>query len=367
VVGSAIADRLLTNPANRLTLLVRADSEEHLEARLSDLFRFWKRDASALRHRVVGVRGDTSLPHFGLTAHAFDELARACTHVVHCAALVRMNLPLQTAQRASIGATENVVQLAERAREHGTLRKVEYLSTVGVGGRRSQPLPERLIDEPRAFHNTYEQAKAEAETLLAGAMAAGLPVTLYRPSMVVGDSRTGRVPSFQIFYHLVEFLTGTRTLGLFPAFGRARLDLVPVDFVATAVAWSSEQASTTGRILHLCSGPQGSIPVRELQDVVRRSYLSAGRRRLPPVIALPSELFRAAMQVVAAFSSAKLKRAIATLPIFLDYLADEQSFENRETSRLLQQHGIALPPVESYLDRVLDYYFAARQENPVRR
>ena len=120
-------------------------------------------------------------------------------------------------------------------------------------------LPERWITESREYHNTYEQAKAEAEVLVARGVAEGLPITVHRPSMVVGDSRTGDVMRFQIFYHLVEFLSGRRTFGFFPAFGATRLDIVPVDYVANAVVWSSGRQDTVGRILHLCAGPEESL------------------------------------------------------------------------------------------------------------
>jgi thioester reductase-like protein len=366
VVGSAIANQLLEKPANRITLLIRAESDAHLASRLSELFRFWEREPGATRERLTALRGDTSLPQFGLPPDVFEQLCQQCTHIIHCAALVRMNLPLEDARRSSVGAAENVVRLAECARAHGVLQKVEFLSTVGVGGRRSGRLPERILHETRTFHNTYEHAKAEAETYVAERIAEGLPVTLHRPSMVVGDSVTGRVMRFQIFYHLVEFLTGTRTLGMFPRFGHTRLDLVPVDYVAAAVVWSSGQAATAGRVLHLCSGPEGSIPIGELQAAVRAACRAAGRT-LPPVIALPIAAFRGAVRVIGTLSPPGLTRAIATLPIFLDYLAEDQSFENQATRRLLGDHGIVLPPVESYLRNVLAYYFTVGQEDPVRR
>ena len=366
VVGSAIADELLSQPGNRITLLIRAESDRHLDARLDELCRFWKRDPAAVRDRVTALRGDTSLPRFGLTDADFEQATRQCTHIVHCAALVRMNLPLADARRSALGAAENVVCLAQRAREHGVLQKVEFLSTVGVWGRHPGRLPEHIITEPRTFHNSYEQAKAEAEAYLQPRIVDGLPVTIHRPSMVVGDSRTGRVMRFQIFYHLVEFLTGRRTFGAFPRFGRTRLDVVPVDFVAAAVVWSSGQAATIGRVLHLCSGPEGSIAIGHLRRTVRETAIAHGAR-LPPAIGLPIAAFRSIASVIGAVSPEKIRRAIATLPVFLDYLAEDQSFANDNTLAVLREGGIELPPIANYLSSVLAYYFALAQEDPFRR
>src|SRR6476646_2311481 len=232
VVGSAIADELLSRPDNRLTLLIRARSDTELDSRFDALIRFWQRDPLATRERVTTLRGDTVLPKFGLAEDVFERASARCTHIVHCAGLVRMNLALDEARESALRAAENVVQLVEACDRRRTRAKAEFLSTVGVGGRLPGRLPERFITQARQFHNTYEQSKAEAEDFVHERIARGLPATIHRPSMVVGDSRSGRTISFQIFYHLVEFLTGKRTYGVFPSFGRTCLDIVPVDYVA---------------------------------------------------------------------------------------------------------------------------------------
>src|SRR5206468_3341904 len=185
------------------------------QQRRRPLAQFWKLPDGEVAARVEMVRGDTSLPHFGLDSARFERIAAECSRIIHCAAMVRMNLPLAEARRAAVRAAENVVELARSAARAGILEKVEFLSTVGVGGTLPGTLPERWITESRAYHNTYEQAKAEAEVLVAQGVAEGLPITVHRPSMVVGDSRTGDVLRFQIFYHLVEFLSGRRTFGFF--------------------------------------------------------------------------------------------------------------------------------------------------------
>lgn len=76
---------------------------------------------------------------------------------------------------------------------------MEAVSTVGVGGRYYGALPEQWLNTPRNFHNTYEQSKAEAEIILKTEVDQGMPITVHRPSMIVGDSQTGRILNFQIF------------------------------------------------------------------------------------------------------------------------------------------------------------------------
>src|SRR6185369_2418579 len=278
VVGNEIAARLLAQGDCHVRLLVRADTDAKAAQRVRDLAAYWQMDGAAIEKRLHVLRGDATLPRFGFAEADYEMMSRMTTHVVHCAALVRMNLPLPEARQSAVGAARNVLALADAARAAGALEKVEFVSTVGVGGRRDDALEERWITEPRSFHNSYEQAKAEAEELVALACERGLPLTVHRPSMVVGDSTTGRIIRFQIFYHIVEFLSGRRTRGLFPSFGDARLDLIPVDVVAGTVCWSSRTAQTTGRILHLCSGPRDAITLVELRDRIRAKLRALGAK-----------------------------------------------------------------------------------------
>jgi nucleoside-diphosphate-sugar epimerase len=270
-----------------------------------------------------------------------------------------MNLPLEEARRSAVTGAHNLIALARACEHKNVLQKVEFVSTVGVGGRLPGLLPERWIHEPRGFHNTYEQSKAEAEEIVAGHIEAGLPATVHRPSMVVGDSRTGKIMHFQIFYHLAEFLSGRRTCGLFPSLGQAKLDLVPVDYVARAIVWSSKHADTVGKVFHLCAGPRGALPLHVLRDRIRSRFASAGVRT-PRTCTVPGGLFRTLIRVVGAMTTEGNRRALRTLPIFLDYLAEEQLFENADSIRVLATAGIELRPIDEVIDCVLGYYLAHR-------
>jgi nucleoside-diphosphate-sugar epimerase len=363
IVGSAIAQRLLEQPDTRIKLLIRAASQTELDARLDTLCVYWGLDVVSRRTRVEAIRGDTTLPWFGIAQERYAALSTECTHIVHCAAMVRMNLPIEEARASAVGAADNILILARASRSAGILEKVEFLSTVGVGGRLPGHLPERWITEERSFHNTYEQAKAEAETVAAAAVGEGLPITVHRLSMVIGHGSTGRIISFQIFYHLAEFLSGTRTFGLFPNPGQTKLDVVPVDYVADAVVWSSRQAGTLGPVLHLCAGPERALPLFSLRERIRRKFRAAGIA-VPPPVTIPVGIFRAAVPILRVIMPPKIRRALNALPIFLDYLDEDQSFGNRASSELLEKAGIYYPTTTDYVDRALDYYLAHRTPEP---
>lgn len=360
VVGSAVMARLLAEPQARVLALVRARSAREAAVRLDGtLAALGVSERSSDDSRVRALMGDAEQPEFGLAAADLSALAASCSHIIHCAGAVRMNLPLAAARRAAVDAARNILNLAQGVADAGRLAKVEVVSTVGVGGRDHRLLREEWVGAEHRFHNSYEQAKAEAEQLVRQAIEAGLPVTLHRPSMVVGDSRTGHALHFQIFYFLIEFLSGRRTHGFLPNLGSARLDIVPVDFVAEAIVRSSQTGATAGEILHLCAGAKEALPLRRLQAVVREHLLRQGLPAPKPRY-IPPRMFRWAAQALRFIVDAKTGAALATLPVFLDYLNTDQAFENARSMARFKELGIAAPQTEIYLPRVLDYYIAQR-------
>ncbi len=365
VVGSAIVPRLAALPDTTVSVLMRPKRGSELSARFADLLAFWdahypeaRAASGGFATRVHPVAGEITEPALGLSAADRAALAADCTHIVHCAASVRMNLPLAEARQTALFPVASVIELGKQCRQ---LQKVEFVSTVGVGGRWHGPLPERWITEPREFHNTYEASKAEAEDLVRREVDAGFPATIHRPSMVVGDSRSGAVIHFQIFYFICEFLSGMRTFGLYPRLGDATLDIVPNDYVAMAIVAASREPSTAGTIFHLCSGPSRAVRLIELRERVREIFRHGGLMGWTPKLDFSRDGFMAIMRGVARFLPERERRAVATLPIYLDYLSAIQQFGNDDSVRRLQALGVPTPDNAVVLSRVLDWYVQAKR------
>lgn len=360
VVGSAIVPRLAVLPDTTVQVLMRPKKGSDLQARFAEMLAFWnthypeERAASGgFASRVRPVAGEITEPGLGLAAGDRQALAGECTNIIHCAASVRMNLPLDEARQTALFPVASVIELARACR---ALRKVEFVSTVGVGGRWRGPLPERWITEPREFHNTYEASKAEAEDLVRRAIVDGCPATVHRPSMVVGDSRTGAVVHFQIFYFICEFLSGMRTYGLYPRLNEATLDIVANDYVAAAIIAASRSTETAGNIYHLCSGPARSVRLEDLRKRVRDVFRHRELIGWMPQLDFRREHFISILRLVARLLPERERRAVNTLPIYLDYLAGIQQFGNEESSRYLSSQGVVPTPQNLLIDRVLDYY-----------
>lgn len=357
VVGSALVPWYLQEETAQVKILVRADSPSHLEQRLAGLFAFWQPlglDARGL-DRVQALRGDVTSPRWGLSPEDYSRLAAEVTHVVHAAGNVKLNQPLEEARRSAVDSARQAVDLARACQEHGQFQKLEVISTVGVAGT-TRGLIREVPYEAERFHNTYEQAKAEAEKLVLAEMAQGLPATIHRPSMVVGDSRTGHIVHFQVFYYLTDFLSGSRTWGFVPETGPAKLDIIPADYVARAIYLASHRPETAGRILHLCSGPERSWTLSRLTEWLRE-MLSRRGTRLPRLRRLSPAWYRRALASIRPLVPAKRRRFLTSLPYFLDYLAEEQLFDNTQARQFLAAAGCQMPAPEEYLEKVMERYW----------
>ncbi len=362
-IGSALVPRLIEDENTRMSLLIRAKDDAELQVRLGEMLAYWNYEPGDARAaRIRALRGDISQPHFGLDPQEDAQLERTTTHIIHCAASVKLNMSLEQARATAVVPTRAVLELGRRCAQAGTLRKIDLVSTVGVWGRTPGRMPEHRLPEVSEFHNTYEAAKAEAERVI-WTEGIGLPITVHRPSMVVGESGTGRVIHFQVFYHLCEFLSGARTFGVMPNLGTTRLDTVPVDWVADVICWSSSEAETAGQIFHLCTGPDGSIALPHLQEKVRQAWKSRGLE-LPGLVRLNRRLLEWLVLLIGSVAGEKTRRALRGLPPVLAYLAEEQGFANVETSRTLKPANLQAPTIESYLDAVLGYYLDVRGAQP---
>ncbi len=359
VVGSALVAELCAQGPVELQLLVRAKDSADLARRRADMLSFWEfTEDSEIARRITFLQGDVTLPNFGLSDAAYTEVATTTTHIVHSAAIVKMNLPFEEARRSAVTSVGSILDLAKRCQTNGVLQKVDIVSTVGVSGLTPGVMPEAPMLNVEKFHNTYEASKSEAERYIF-ANQGELPLTIHRPSMVVGHAETGKIIHFQVFYHLCEFLSGRHTSGFIPKTHGVSLDTIPVSYVAKAIAFSTMNPNATrGQIFHLCSGPNVAIPVNEL--VSRLQTIFSGNINKPPR-AISAGLFRAALPVMIWFAGEREKKALRNLPIFLDYLAVPQGFSNEKSKVFFEGVGINLPNPQSYLPSVLNYYLAVKR------
>lgn len=354
VIGSEVAPLFLESGDFQVRLIVRAKSAEHLRDRMAELHAYWEipSDDPCMRGRLKALAGDLSQPKLGLDDSTYECLTREVTHIIHCAGNVKLNQDIAEARRNALDPARRLVALARACQNNGQFGKFDAVTTIGVAGRLSGLIPERPLTEPREFHNNYERAKAETEVYLLEELARGLPLTIHRPSMVVGRSDNGKVLRKQVFYYLCDFLTGQRTYGFLPEFGDAALDIIPVDYVARALHVSATQSDSIGRIFHLCSGPKHALRLADLVAHLRACAESGGET-LPRLRYVPRRSFECVAWFARFFSRGRFRRAMASLPYFLAYLVESQSFGVPETAHYLSDRDVYIVPPSEYLSLLI--------------
>jgi thioester reductase-like protein len=350
-VGMEILARYLERTDRPVYVAVRARDDAEADARLRTTLASLCGSGHAYRDRAFAVRADIEQPGMGLSRHERDALAEHVTDVVHSAASVSFSLPLDRSRRINVGGTEEVLRLADLCRHRGRLDRFGYISTAYVAGAHRGEFGEHQLDVGQRFRNPYEQSKFEAERLVR-AHADRLPVQIFRPSIVVGDRRTGWTPAFNVLYSpLKAFARGN--LSALPARRSSPVDVVPVDYVADAVFELSQRHVDRMRTYHLVAG-------RSATTVGRLIELSGERLGRPEPVVIPPGLFRTVVDPLLRRRGGRVAEGLNRSRVFFPYFSMRVRYDDRHTRRSLAQAGVTAAPIETYFDRLLDYAVATR-------
>jgi thioester reductase-like protein len=340
-IGMELLARHLERSERQVITLVRADSDAAAQERVGGVLEnLFGGDAGRYHGRVRAVAAELTAPRLGLSDARWNELAASTGTIVHSAASVSFTLPLESAREINLEGTRRMLELASHVQG---LERYAHVSTAYVAGTHAGSFAEGDLDVGQGFRNTYEQTKFEAEQLV---RTSGLPYTILRPSIVVGDRRSGWTSAFNVLYWpLRAFARGLFTA--VPANPGAPVDVVPVDYVADAIYALAEAPEGVGATYHLTAGAQAST-IQELADAAS-SYF----HKPPPRVLPPAEF--AALAAESAGSPA-LESGAAYFP----YFSVNTFFDNAATRALLEPHGISAPPLRDYLGRLLDFATRSR-------
>jgi thioester reductase-like protein len=350
-LGREVLKRLIERlPEARFVLLVRAregqTAEERVKGLLRDLLPADERDAAWRRIEVHAA--DLTAERFGLSEAAYASTADAATHVIHLAATVRFDHALDEARRINVGGTERVIALAEEIRCRGSLRSFTYVGTAFVAGTRTGRIRENELDVGQGFRNTYERTKCEAEKLVRSRMD-DVPTVIARPSIIVGDSRTGITTSFKTLYWPLKVYAKHRWRTV-PGYPDAVVDIVPVDFVADAVVHLALDQKAIGRCAHLCAGADGSATIGEIGRFASEFF---GIR--PPRFFDPSFFLAVLRPILYATVWGKRRRVLKNGRLYAPYFRMRVEYDTTHARALLDPAGIRAPKVTEYLQKVFRY------------
>ncbi|OLE57724.1 MAG: hypothetical protein AUG13_02555 [Chloroflexi bacterium 13_1_20CM_2_59_7] len=259
-IGAHVAANLLQGDSASLNLLVRARDPHEAEVRLwralqlhLDFPRFYE----YLQTRVRIFRGDLTGARFGLSEDDYDRLIHTTDSVIHCAASLNRKSE-KSCLNVNLRGTLEVVQLAMRANYYHGLRRFSQVSTVAVAGKRHNEVitEDEAIDWGRSDYDPYARTKKFCEHMIRQLLPE-VPITIFRPSIVLGDSRFPETTQFEMVKAFV-FLAG---LPVLPFRSKDKIDIVNVDFVADA--WAIEPSRLASLFTVPANGLSIFVPVLE--------------------------------------------------------------------------------------------------------
>lgn len=291
--------------------------------------------------RVQLVEGDVSAPGLGLADSVpVDDV----DEVWHLAAVYDLAVPEDIAKRVNVVGTENVLQFC---RERSHLRRLQYVSTCYVSGRYDGEFTEDMLEEGQEFQNHYEETKYEAERLVRAAIADGLPATIYRPGIVVGDSRTGETQKYDGPYFVADYMKRLPAVAFLPNVDEdVMASLVPRDYVIAAMDALSVLDRSEGKTYQLTDPNPPSA--REVAEIFGRHL---GRRLV--WLPIPVSLVRGLLDTVPGME------LLTGLPAeTLDYFAFPTTYGTAHTVADLEGTGVSCPRFADYADTLLDFMAA---------
>ncbi|NNE72768.1 MAG: NAD-dependent epimerase/dehydratase family protein [Acidimicrobiales bacterium] len=378
-VGGELLKRLLRRDDGRTIVCpVRAESDDAAEVRGSTtLSRLLGRDPRPYEaDRVEWIRGDLEEVRLGWSNDTWIRVARQTNEVFHCAA-VSLDAPLDEAHRVNVTGTVHGHQLALTAHNlHRRFRRFHHLSSAYVAGRTTARVHASYLPNDRAHHyrNAHERTKARAERYLRASAVASernrVPISIYRPSIVAGDTHGGRTTSWNALYEPMKMAALGR-LPHFPHGGRALVDAVGVDVVVDAMLALGETAHCDLHAYHLTAGPS-AFTIRELLDRTIRRALEYEDFEPSPTVLLNIAKWTA--MAAAAKVSARAPKTFgrgrthapagvqrfARWSSHLPYTMVNTIFDNSREQALLRRFGIHQPDGSDYLESIIGYALDTR-------
>jgi long-chain acyl-CoA synthetase len=293
------------------------------------LAKLWD-DPAPYRERVRAVAGDVTSPGLGMTAGERTALAEDIGTVVHCAASISFDLPLEEARAINVEGTRELIGFARECKALGRLERFVHVSTAYVSGKHEGTFRERQLDAGQEFRNTYEQTKWEAAHVVAGAV--DLEPVIARPSIVMGESDTGWTPSFNVLYWPLRAFSR----GLFdeiPSLPSAHVDIVPVDSVADALVRLIDVGDQG--VFNLVSGREAPLATEVIELACDR--FDRPRPEIKPDAAAGGDG-----------------------DVYLPYFDMEVVFDDTRARAVLGPAGIRPPRLADYFGRMIDYAEAVR-------
>jgi len=347
-IGRNLVEQLLQREGT-IYALVREGSK----GRLEELRRRWGVDED----RVVGIVGDVSEPHLGVSDSDLDRLRGKVDHLFHLAAVYDMTADAESQRLANVQGTRHMVEFAD-AVEAG---RVHMVSSIAAAGLYHGTWREDMFEEAENLDvHPYFRTKHDSEGVVRSECAR--PWRVYRPGIVVGNSETGemdKVDGPYYFFKLIRRIRGAvpQWMPMVGVEGR-EINIVPVDFVVRAMDHIAHQEGLDGRAFHL-TDPKPPSAGDVIDIFAGAANAPRSSFRLPAAVLDAADPFVRVGLSAVPLAGAVVDRVLSDFGIpraVLTYVNYPTHFDSRGTQAALDGTGIRVPPLEAYADKLWDYW-----------
>jgi thioester reductase-like protein len=286
------------------------------------------------------IPGDITKKDLGMRKPDLDIVIRETTDVYHLAAVYDLGVKKELAYRVNVEGTKNVNDIVGRIEN---LKRYNYVSTCYVAGKRDDTILEEELEHDKGFRNYYEETKYFAEKEVEK-LKKDYPVTIYRPSVVCGDSETGETAKYDGIYYVIKFLLKFPEVFRLVNVGNddVRLNLVPVDFVVKAIVALASDKNAIGKTVAIADS--SPITTKETCDSIAEAITNKKSVITPP------------SNVIESFLSSPLSPPITGLPVIgAPYFFVPQIYDTSVANELLAPHGIECPIFREYVGTLVKF------------
>jgi NAD(P)-dependent dehydrogenase (short-subunit alcohol dehydrogenase family) len=329
-------------------VLVRTGSLERLE----QLKARWGKAA----RKIVPVTGDLTRPFLGISPAQRKKLQGKIDHVFHLAAIYDLKADAGSQEAANIKGTTHAVRFAEAV----GAKRFHHVSSIAAAGLYPGTFTEDMFEEAIGLENPYFRTKHDSEGIVR--KKCSIPWRIYRPGIVVGDSKTGEIDKIDGPYYFFKLIQKMRRAmpSWMPAIGLegGRINIVPVDYVVEAMNFLAHKQGLDGRCFHLTDpkpkrigevlnlfaeaahAPQMSMRLDARLFNYIPGAVKQGLLMLPPIRRI----------------SRQILKDLGMPPDVLQFINYPTRFDSRETQKALKSSGIKVPRLDDYAWRLWDYW-----------
>jgi thioester reductase-like protein len=334
-----IAVRLVERLASADTQFFLLVQKQFLEKAMREIEEISDATGAPLENFAL-IEGDITIENLGMSEEDLDIVREETTSVYHLAAVYDLAVNEDLAFRVNVKGTKHVNEFVKSL---PNLRRYNYISTCYVAGEREGVIYESELEHDAGFRNFYEETKYLAE-MEVEKLKDSVPLTIFRPSVVVGDSRNGETAKYDGIYYLIHYLRKAPSLLRFVNVGNAqvKLNLVPVDFVVEGIAALSKDENAVGKTIALAD--PNPLTTEQLFDVIAETLSGKKSTIKPPPAVVEKSLMLPVMP------------AISGLPhSAVPYFFIAQTYDTAQANELLAAHNISCPPFSSYIKNLIEF------------